>query len=310
MRQSRPQAGTLPTALLILVVLKVGCAAAPPVAPAPATAAHPPGDGGAALRLMTFNIRFGTAPDGADSWSHRRELAVEVIRSVNPAVLGLQEALRFQLDELEEALPQFGELGVGRDDGLRAGEYAAILYDRHRLAVVEHGNFWLSDTPAVPGSMTWGNRYPRIVSWARLADRAAATTFYVFNSHWDHESQPARQRGATLLVQRIRTRTVPEDPLLLLGDFNSSEDNPAFRTLLAIPVVDTFRVVHPAAQDVGTFHAFRGQKGGASGAKIDALLASPHWHVLDAAIVYDNDSGRYPSDHFPVTATVALPAKH
>jgi endonuclease/exonuclease/phosphatase family metal-dependent hydrolase len=255
---------------------------------------------------MTFNIRYGTAPDGADAWPNRRALAVRVIREFDPAVLALQEALRSQLDEIERALPSFGEIGVGRDDGRQAGEYAAILYDRRRLAAIDQGWFWLSDTPDVAGSMTWGNRFPRIVTWARLADRAAAATFYIFDTHWDHESQPARDGSARLLLERIAARADPGSPVVLAGDFNSGQDNPAFRALLASGLADTFRALHPDARDTGTFHAFRGDRGGP---KIDAILVSPQWQPLQAEIVHTVESGHYPSDHFPVTAVVALRAR-
>jgi endonuclease/exonuclease/phosphatase family metal-dependent hydrolase len=261
-----------------------------------------------ALRVMTFNVRYGTAPDGEDAWPRRRALAIRVIREAQPAVLGLQEALRFQIDEIERAFqlgqPTFAEVGVGRDDGAQAGEYSAILYDQRRLALLAQGWFWLSDTPEVPGSRTWGNRFPRMVTWARFADRAqGGATFTAYNTHWDHESQPARERGARLMLERIAARAAAEDPVLVTGDFNSGEDNPAFQALLAAGLADTFRAVQPGAADVCTFHAFHGGRGGP---KIDAVLVSPRWRVLDAAIVHTSEAGHYPSDHFPVTATIAL----
>ena len=227
-------------------------------------------------------------------------------------LLGVQEALRFQLDEIAVAFPQYGEVGVGRDDGVSTGEYAAILYDRRRLTLLDQGWFWLSDTPTVPGSMTWGNRYPRIATWARFADRRSGAPFTVFNTHWDHESQVARERGARLILERIAARAATEDPVLLIGDFNVGEDNPAFQVLIAVRgsaplapgLVDTFRAVHPSAtEQIGTFHAFRGDR---DGAKVDAVLASRQWQVKDAGIVHASENGRYPSDHFPVTATVIL----
>jgi endonuclease/exonuclease/phosphatase family metal-dependent hydrolase len=273
------------------------------------------------VRVMSFNVRFGLANDGEDAWPHRADLVVRIIRDFDPAVLGVQEALRFQLDEIESALPHLGEVGVGRDDGDDEGEYAAILFDRRRLHVLEQGTFWLSDTPDAPGSATWGNEITRLATWARFRDRTTDATFYVFNTHWDHESQPSRERSATLLLERIRARTAGGDPVILTGDFNAGEDNPAFQALLAPPggpaagrppvdagrvarLFDTFRAVHPGAREVGTFNGFRGER---DGPKIDAILASPAWRTLDAAIDRSHQDGRYPSDHFPVTATLVLP---
>jgi endonuclease/exonuclease/phosphatase family metal-dependent hydrolase len=263
------------------------------------------------FRVMTFNIRYGTAPDGEDAWPKRRDQAIRVIKTFAPALLGVQEALRAQLDDIEAAMPELGEAGVGRDDGQRAGEYAAILYDRRRVTLLQQGTFWLSDTPEVPGSMTWGNRYPRVATWARFEESARGETFYLFNTHWDHESQEARERGALLLMQRMSARAAPKDPVLLTGDFNCGDTNPAFKTLTrsfttmaGAPVLtDTFHAVHPGSDGLGTYHAFHGKSGGQ---KIDFVLASEGWQLIDAEIVRTSENGHYPSDHFPVTAIVKL----
>lgn len=294
--------------LTLAAALGAGAVACGPPTAAPPPAVQPQAQM-APLGAMTFNIRFGTARDGDHAWPLRRDLAFHVIRDFDPAVLGVQEALRFQLDEIRAQLPHYGEVGVGREDGAEEGEYSAILYDQRRLDLLDHGTFWLSDTPEVPGSATWGNRITRIATWARFRDRDAGSTFHVFNTHWDHESQPARLNSATLLLDRIRARSFPDDPLLLMGDFNAGEDNPAFQALLAppapghAPLYDTFRAVHPDALGTGTYHAFTGDR---SGDKIDAILASPHWQTLDADIVRFSQNGIYPSDHFPVTATLRL----
>jgi endonuclease/exonuclease/phosphatase family metal-dependent hydrolase len=284
---------------------------------------------------MTFNIRYGTARDGKNAWPNRRALAVRVIRDSHPVIVGLQEALRFQLDEIRAKMPVYGEVGVGRDDGAQAGEYAAILYDRYRLQPLEKGHFWLSDTPEVPGSMTWGNRFPRIVTWARFRDQQTSETFAVYNTHWDHESQVARENGARLLLERMATRAATREPLLLLGDLNCSDDNPAFRLLAPSPELDdetieqpeiappgrptfadTYTTIFPRRVAAsGTFHAFGGDR---ERPKIDFVLVRPlrnsrqsasddkGWQVLQADIVHTNENGRYPSDHFPVTATLLI----
>jgi len=305
----RASAGRGMRRFALAVALLFAGAACTGVRPASLPEASVPAD---TIRAMTFNIRYGTASDAEHAWPLRRHLTFRAIRDFAPTVLGVQEALRFQLDELARELPGFGEIGVGREDGIEEGEYSAILYDRQRLELLEHGTFWLSDTPAVPGSVSWGNRITRIATWARFRDRAGDhDTFYVFNTHWDHESQPSRERSAALIIERIRARAHPDDPVLLMGDFNAGEDNAAYRALLApratvqasVPLYDTFRAVHPDARETGTYHAFRGDR---SGPKIDAILASPEWETLHAAIVLMNENGLYPSDHFPVTATVRL----
>lgn len=250
------------------------------------------------LTVTTFNIRYGTAPDGEDHWERRRGLLVDVLAQQDADVVGLQEALRFQLDEITAALPEYRVLGVGRDDGDTLGEYAAILYRHEPFDVSEHGTFWLSPTPEVPGSTGFGNRITRICTWARFVERHGGRAFYIFNVHFDHESQPSRERAAELVARRIAERA-HRDPVILLGDFNAGERNPAVRYLRErIALRDAFRAVHPDAALVGTYHAFRGTR---AGEMIDAVLVSAEWDVRDARIDRTERAGRFPSDHFPVT---------
>lgn len=271
--------------LTACVLGTAGCAAPPP------------------LRVMTYNIRYGTAADGPDAWPARRERLFAVVAAQRPDVLGLQEALRFQLDELHDRFAAFGEIGVGRDDGHTAGEFAAILYRTDRLAVDSSGTFWLSDTPEVPGSVSWGNHVTRICTWALFHDRTTGARFAVFNLHLDHESQPARERGAELVVRRAAL-IAPDLPTILTGDFNAGEDNPAVATVLHAGMRDTFRALYPDARWVGTFNGFTGDS---AGPKIDYIFAGPRWKILDAAIMRSRPGGRDASDHFPVTATLQEP---
>ncbi|MHC4218686.1 MAG: endonuclease/exonuclease/phosphatase family protein [Planctomycetota bacterium] len=250
---------------------------------------------------MSFNVRYGTAPDGENRWELRKDDVVEVIRDFDPAVVGTQEALRFQLDQVREAIPAVLEIGVGRRDGREAGEYAAILYDGRRLAVLEQGTFWFSDTPSVPNSTSWGNRIPRICTWGRFEERENGSRFYVFNVHWDHQSQPSRERSGEFLRDRIAARAHPDDPVIVTGDFNAGESNPALGPLREGGLVDTFRVLHPDDEEVGTFNGFAGRR---DGEKIDGVWVSPGWRVIDAAIDRSGRGDRYPSDHFPVTAVL------
>jgi endonuclease/exonuclease/phosphatase family metal-dependent hydrolase len=271
----------------------------------------------AAVRVLSFNIRYGTANDGAHRWDARRDAVIGTIRDHAPHVLGVQEALRFQLDEVARALPGYREIGVGRDDGKTAGEYSAILVDTARFSVLADGTFWYSDTPTVPGSMHWGNRITRIATWARLIDRATGDTLRVYNTHWDHESQPSRERSAAMLLDRVRSDAEPGDRVLVMGDFNSDEANPAFQQLVTTvggvapaasgpigrpPLLrDTFRARNPDATVVGTFNAF---KGDSTAGKIDAILVGTGWRVLDAGIDRRRWGALRASDHFAVWAIV------
>lgn len=299
-----------PVAFVLAAAALLAAACAPFAAPAPSTEPQ--------LRVMSFNVRYGTAdePDDRDEWPERRARVRAVVADHSPDIIGVQEVLRFQLDDLGRWFPGLAEVGVGRDDGREAGEYSAILYRRDRFELLEQGTFWLSDTPEVPGSKSWGNRIPRVVTWARLRDRDGLGTFYVYNTHWDHQSQPSRERSAELLRAHILAREHP-DPVIVTGDFNAGELNPAYRMLLGdvapdatggraeLRLIDTFRAVHPGAEEVGTFNGF-GRGAGLD--KIDGVLVTSGWTVHDADIVRTRYGGRFPSDHFPVTARLGRAA--
>lgn len=259
--------------------------------------------------VMSYNIRYGTASDGDNRWELRRELLFDVIRTADADLIGVQEALASQIDEILDTRPAYAVVGIGRDDGRRRGEYAAILFRASRYRVAESGTFWFSDTPESIASATWGNTVTRICTWARFIDRDGRA-FWVFNVHLDHQSQPSRERSTALLAERIASRpeAFRDEPVIVMGDFNAGEDNPAIRSLLegadGTPgrFVDTFRVMHPDAAPVGTFTAFRPDR--IDGPKIDYILVEPGTKVLSAEIIRTSRSGRFPSDHFPVVATV------
>ena len=258
------------------------------------------------LTVMSFNIRYGTANDGENHWTRRREFLFEVVRQADADVIGLQEALDGQLQEILTAVPGYGLVGVGRDDGRTRGEYAAILYRTSRLRVSDAGTFWFSDTPERVASRSWGNAITRICTWARFVDRDGRA-FWHYNVHLDHQSQPSREKSAALLVERIAARRALDEPALVTGDFNAGEDNPALTTMFAAGYADTFRARHSEAREVGTFTGFDPKA--TTGAKIDYVMVPIGSEVLDAAIVRTSRDGRYPSDHFPVTARVRLPGK-
>ena len=282
---------------LALLVLVHGIAAAQPLPREP-------------LHVMSFNIRYGTARDGENEWPARREQLFDLLRERDADLVGVQEALAFQIDELLAALPGYAALGVGRDDAAREGEFSAILFKKARFRVADAGTFWLSDTPEVPASKTWGNNITRICTWARFIDRDGRG-FYHFNLHLDHQSQPSRERSTLMLRQRIDARAFPNDPAIVTGDFNVGERNPALATLVTAkddsPFVDTYRALHPEETVVGTFSGFK--FGNTNGEKIDYVLVPRGTEVITAEIIRASRNDRYPSDHFPVTALIRLPVK-
>ena len=255
------------------------------------------------LKVMTFNIRYRNASDGLDSWPKRRHLAIQAVRDCSPHIVGLQEALDFQLEYMASEMHSFGSVGVGRDDGRRGGEHAAILYCLERCECLESGTFWFSDTPQFPGSKSWGNTLPRICTWARFRDLVEGHTFHVFNVHWDHVSQRSRELSAGLLLSEMKRLAGDDARTIVTGDFNVPPDNPAFTPLLSSDtgLKDTLSESVSVDGSQGTFHEFSGK---VDGARIDAVLCSEAWSILSAEIVTYHVGQSYPSDHFPVLTTL------
>ncbi|HPD47499.1 MAG TPA: endonuclease/exonuclease/phosphatase family protein [Anaerohalosphaeraceae bacterium] len=261
------------------------------------------------LRVMSFNIRVATPLDMfGHSWDQRKDDVIDVIRRYRPDVCGLQEALKHQIDAIMGGLSGYGLIGVGRDDGKTAGEYSCILYRKDRFEVSSGDTFWLSDKPEEPGSKSWG-MFTRICTWGRFIDKDTGRAFYLYNTHLDSASSFARERGAALLLERFAARPY-DDPVILTGDLNAGENNRVIQylkgqTLLGdelspIPLVDTFRVIHPNERQAGTTGGYRGARGHN---KIDYILTEPRVEVLDAQIIREH--GRS-SDHYPITATIVL----
>lgn len=264
------------------------------------------------VTAASFNLRYENSGDpGSRSWRRRLVPVVRMVRKMNPDVMGVQEALHGQAADLRASLPDYGFYGVGRDDGQRSGEYSAIFYRRDRFYAdpADRGTFWLSDRPEDPGSRTWGNVIPRVALWIHLTDRKTGRGIYVFNTHWDHQHQGSRERAAVLLAARIDARRRPGDPVVLVGDFNANESNPAVAWLRGAAgkwpnaLTDTYQAIHPGEADRRTLHFWSASPKGAL--KVDHILVSKGARVLTSNI--HRESEPMPSDHFPVSATVRWP---
>jgi endonuclease/exonuclease/phosphatase family metal-dependent hydrolase len=265
------------------------------------------------VRVMSFNIRFGTANDGENHWERRKEFLIETIRAFDPDLLGTQETEGFQRDYLAQNLPQYDVLGVGRNDGRESGEMMALYYKRARFEKLAGGHFWLSETPDQVGSKSWDSSLPRMVTWVRLRDRqrANAPPILFLNTHFDHRGPQARLESSRLL--RRETVSLGQGcSLIVTGDFNAGEDSEPYRALFTSsenqpsPLVDAFRAAHPQrGSNEGTFSGFRA--GAIGGARIDWIGISRDWQVIQVEIDRTTRDGRTPSDHFPVTAVLRAP---
>jgi endonuclease/exonuclease/phosphatase family metal-dependent hydrolase len=259
------------------------------------------------LQVMTFNVRYADERPPT-AWQDRRPLVREVIQQYAPDVIGTQEGLYRQLEEMHADLPGYAWIGLGREGGSR-GEFMAVFYRTERLQPLAFDHYWLSDTPEVIGSRTWGNTNHRMVTWVRFRDLSTQREFYLINTHFDHQVQLARERSARLVLERAGAL---DDglPVLLIGDFNADAGaNPVYDMLVRDGgFTDTWRAAGHGELPYGTYHAFRGMEGAAGRARIDWILARGPVQTISSEVVTWHRDGRYPSDHFPVVARVRLGA--
>lgn len=272
--------------LLLIAVTLSACATSRPTI---TTAA-------AGLRVMTFNVRLGTADDGPNRWDLRRDLMVSTIAQLHPDLFGTQELYAFQGDYLVSKLPEYRWFGLGRlgDD---RDEHMGVFYRADRLRVLQSGNFWLSDTPQKPGSISWGHPYPRMVTWALFQQITNGRRFYYYNTHFPYRDrdEAARTKAAREILARLQA--LPSDiPIVLTGDFNSAPDRPD-HVLLGKLLQDAWLHADTHSGPAATFHNFTGTPD----RRIDWILYRG-FHARDVQTVTTRQDGRYPSDHFPVVA--------
>ncbi|MGX5818591.1 endonuclease/exonuclease/phosphatase family protein [Chitinophaga lutea] len=258
----------------------------------------------APLRAMTFNIRYDTPRDSANAWPRRIEKVTSLIRFHEPQIVGLQEALHHQLEDIAKALPQYKYLGVGRDDGQQKGEYSAILYDASRLTLLDQHTFWLSETPEKPGSKGWDADICRIVTYARFRDNATKKEFYHFNTHFDHRGPNARKESARLLLSKVDA-IAGKTLAVITGDFNAQPQDEPIRIITdasnPLHLQDTRALsATPPYGPTGTFNGFKAYEQVQQ--PIDFIFVKGPWKVLRHGVISESWKGLYASDHYPVVA--------
>ena len=255
---------------------------------------------------MTYNIRLDTEHDGADAWDFRKKGLIDQIKFHEPTLLGIQEGLYHQVEYIDASLPDYSYVGVGRDDGEKGGEFSAIFYDTRRLERLEHGTFWLSESPE-QASIGWDAALERICTYAEFRDLTSSRTFWVFNTHFDHKGVVARERSAALIVAQIDKINVQGHPSLLMGDFNSVPGSAPIST-----ITDRMNDTRQEATLVsfgpdGTVRFRPDESAGRFGIdqpvtrRIDYIFSSKDdWKVLKYAVLTDSNNMKYYSDHLPV----------
>ncbi len=253
------------------------------------------GTDGTYIKVMSYNIRVGRGKDGSNSWQFRRQASISMLREQMPDIFGLQEAVDFQVAYLQDNLPDYSNVGVGRDDGAEKGERMSIFYNTKTVSLDKWGTFWLSETPDVP-SKGWDASYPRSATWALMTMKASGRKFFYINTHLDHRGAQAQKNGLDLIVRKIAEINPDNFPMILTGDFNVRPDNPALDEL------DTkMTSARVSAEDTDQIASFNNW--GKSAAVIDYIYYSGFAGCPEyKTIVKQYDEIPYISDHYPIMA--------
>ncbi|MBM7553177.1 endonuclease/exonuclease/phosphatase family protein [Thalassobacillus pellis] len=261
------------------------------------------------MKVLTFNLRVDLPQDGLNAWPYRIENAAKTIQKHKPLVFGTQEMLLGMIRDLDEYLPEYQWVGEGRRGGME-DEFCPVFYNARILDKVKNGQFWLSEQPKVPNSISWNSDFPRICTWGHFRYKHEPNQeFVVFNTHLDHVSQSAREKGIVLIWENLLHFINKNIPSILTGDLNSNPDNNVIQFLRGVSPIDgvtahlqdTFSVTDA---DVGrTFHDF---EGGITGEPIDYIFCTSDFKVLKTEVDRNKYGEAYPSDHYPVSTTLEI----
>ncbi len=252
------------------------------------------------LKVMTYNIRTAKAPDGKNAWNKRRQNVVNVFKTYQPDIIGLQEAEHEQVRFINENLPQYGYVSMGRNDGFYEGAACPVFYKKERFVRVDSKTWWLSPTPDVPGSKGWDAAHPRILTCVILMDTYSGNYLYVFNAQLDHKGIKARIESIKLIKAKIK-EFIKDDALILLGDFNLTPDEDSYK-MICDPNDKLFdchtHTLNFVGEEPYTYYGF--DISANEGKRLDYVFVNDKFKIIDYEIIVDNDGNYYFSDHLPV----------
>ena len=259
------------------------------------------------IKAMTFNIRMDTESDGVNQWKNRIKSCGDLIQYHQADIIGMQEAFFHQITDIQKELPKHLWFGKGRDDGNEAGEFSPIFYHKEKFKLLKQKTFWLSDSCEKVG-FGWDAACRRVVTWGQFQERKSGKKFFVFNTHFDHLGKVARRESAKLVLAKIK-EIAQNSPVILLGDFNASPDDEPIQILVAKQEPERLTNSQNISQKghYGPKNSFNGFKAEKENSQIDYIFVKNGVKCLQHSTHSETWNNRYPSDHFPVSASLTLP---
>ena len=257
---------------------------------------------------MTFNIRLDTPADSLNSWAYRRDNAAQMIKEADVDIVGMQEVLIHQLNDLKERLPEYSSVGVGRLDGKEAGEFSPVFYREDQFEEVESGNFWLSEDPAAVGVKGWDAACERIASWAILKDKTSGKEFFVLSTHFDHIGQVARRESARLILSK--TAELSDGlPVIVMGDFNADPESEVIQTIAdtanPLSLIHSYSLAPIVNGSTYTFHNY-GRLAEEDRECIDYIFVNNKVEVAEYQVMPERNEAGYFSDHSAVRVRIII----
>lgn len=256
------------------------------------------------MKIMSYNIRLDLESDGENKWSLRKDKVASLMKYYEADFIGGQEVQNHQLKYLLANMPAYSYIGVGRDDGKEGGEYSCIFYNIEKFQLLQQATFWLSPTPGI-ASKGWDAAYNRVCTYGLFKSKQTKQFFWVFNTHFDHVGTEARLNSAKMILSRISQLNTKNYPVFLTGDFNlRPEEKPVLE--ISNKMQNTRAVSKLVYGNADTWNAFKFFE--KPNGTIDYIFISNDKRITVSkfATITDSYDLKYPSDHFPVMATVLL----
>lgn len=277
-----------------------------PLLAALSSQAKQPAPASAPVNVLTFNIRYDNPEDSLDNWKFRKDRVANAICFYYADIVGTQEVLHNQMEDLKQRLPGYGVIGVGREDGKEKGEYSALWYKKDRFTLLDSGYFWLSETPEIAGSRGWDGACERIATWAKLQDKVSGRKFFALNTHLDHVGVVARRESISLILDKVN-KLSGGLPVIVTGDFNANPDSDVIKHVTdsknAQHLTDSRQIAAVVYGPAWSFHDF-GKIPYARRPLIDYVFVRNGLKVSRYGVLAETENNAFLSDHAPVLVTV------